>query len=61
MRFVSAVAGSTVFFVAAAPRLSPEPGYDPLSREQRDAHREDLLRVTRRLLGLGARAASVST
>ena len=56
LRFASMVCGSTVFFVAALPRLAPELPFDPSSREQRDAHREDVLRVTRRLLGLGPRA-----
>jgi hypothetical protein len=56
LRFVSMVAGSTLFFVVAAPRLAPDPGFDPLSQEQRDAHRRDVLRVSRLLLGLGPRA-----
>ena len=51
--FVSTVVGSTIFFVAGMPSLFPELPFDPLSREQMEAHRADTLRVTRRLLGLG--------
>lgn len=54
LRFVSMVAGSTVFFVASAARIAPELPFDPHSREQREAQRADVLRVTRGLLGLGS-------
>jgi hypothetical protein len=47
----STVAGSTVFLVAAMPALVPQLGMDPLSREHLEAHREEVLRVVRRLLG----------
>jgi hypothetical protein len=44
--------GSTVFFVAAMPTLLPELPFDPLSPERMEEHRQDLLRIARRLLGL---------
>jgi TetR/AcrR family transcriptional regulator len=47
----SMVAGATVFFVAAMPTLVPDLGFDPLSREQLDAHKREVLRIVRRLLG----------
>ncbi len=53
--FASMVIGSTIFFVGALPSLLPSLPYDPLSREQLEAHKRDLLRVTRRLLGLRVR------
>lgn len=46
----SAIAGATVFFVAAMPVLVPELGFDPLTPEYLEAHREEVLRITRRLL-----------
>lgn len=55
----SAIAGATVFFVAAMPTLVPDLGYDPLSPEQIASHRSEVLRIARRLLGQprGPRAA----
>ena len=50
--FASIVGGATVFFVAGMPSLVPDLPFDPLSREQLEAHRRDVLRVTHRLLGL---------
>ncbi len=47
----STIAGSTVFFVAAMPTLVPDLGLDPLSPERLDAHRREVLRIVRRLLG----------
>jgi hypothetical protein len=44
--------GSTVFFVAAMPTLLPELPFDPLSPERMEEHRQDVLRIARRLLGL---------
>jgi len=46
----SMIAGSTIFFVAAMPLLLP--GFSPLENKQLDAHRREVLGVTRRLLGL---------
>jgi AcrR family transcriptional regulator len=57
--FVSVIAGSTLFYVAALPNLVGQLPYDPLSREQLDDHKRDLIEITRRLLGiLGPRMIS---
>jgi TetR/AcrR family transcriptional regulator len=48
----STVAGATVFFVSAMPTLFPALEFDPLSRDQLEAHRSQVLRITRRLLGI---------
>jgi TetR/AcrR family transcriptional regulator len=50
----SAIAGTTVFFVAALPSLVPGLGLDPLHPDQLAAHRREVLRITRRLLGVDA-------
>jgi AcrR family transcriptional regulator len=50
--FLSTIAGSTLFYVAALPTLVDEMPYDRLSEEQLDAHKRDLLEITRRLLGI---------
>jgi len=47
----STIAGATVFFVSAIPTLFPALGFDPLAKEQLDAHRAEVLRITHRLLG----------
>jgi len=47
----STIAGATVFFVSAMPTLFPPLGFDPLAKEQLDAHRAEVLRITHRLLG----------
>ena len=46
----SAVAGATIFFAAAAPALLAAPG--PLRARAVEAHREQVLEITRRLLNL---------
>ena len=46
----STIAGSTIFFVAAMPLFLP--GFSPHDHDQLDAHRREVLAVTRRLLGL---------
>ncbi len=51
VHFASAIAGTTVFFVAAMPALVPDLNFDPLSPRQLERHRQDLLRIARRLLG----------
>jgi len=51
--FLSTIAGSTLFYVAALPTLVSDLPYDQLSREQLDAHKRDLVEITRRLLGIG--------
>lgn len=52
LHFVSTVAGSTLFYVAALPTLVGELPYDPLSQEQLEAHKRDVVDITRRLLGI---------
>ena len=47
----STIAGATVFFVVATPTLVPGLAIDPLSPEQLDAHRDEVLSIVRRLLG----------
>lgn len=49
----STIAGATVFFVAVIPTLVPNLGFDPLSSDQLGAHRDEVLHITRRLLGAG--------
>jgi TetR/AcrR family transcriptional regulator len=46
----SAVAGATVFLVAAMPSLLPDRELDPTSREHLEAHEAELLRIVRALL-----------
>ena len=50
VHLASAIVGTTVFFVAAMPTLVPD-GFDPLSAPHLASHREEVLRLTRRLLG----------
>jgi TetR/AcrR family transcriptional regulator len=50
----SAIAGATVFFVAATPALLPDLGLDPTSREHLEAHKQEMLHTVQRLLGLRA-------
>ena len=50
--FLSIIAGSTLFYIVALPSLVDDLPYNPLSREQLDAHQSDLLEITRRLLGI---------
>jgi TetR/AcrR family transcriptional regulator len=54
LHLASAVAGATVFFVAALPSLLPQAPFDPLAPEQLELHRRELLTIVRRLLGLRA-------
>ncbi len=51
VHLASIVAGSTIFFVAAMPTLVPEVGLDPLSAERLKTHRDEVLRIVRRLAG----------
>ncbi len=51
VHLASTIAGATVFFVAAMPALVPELALDPLSPKHLAAHREEVLRIVRRLLG----------
>lgn len=52
LHFVSTVAGSTLFYVAALPTFVGELPYDLLCQEQLEAHKRDVLDITRRLLGI---------
>jgi TetR/AcrR family transcriptional regulator len=54
VHIAGAVAGATVFFVAAMPALVPDLGFDPLSREQLEVHKQELLRIAQRLLDIEA-------
>ena len=51
IHFIFTIVGATVFFVAGMPRMVPDWPFNPLSRQQLDAHREQLLGISRRLLG----------
>jgi TetR/AcrR family transcriptional regulator len=47
----STLAGATVFFVAAMPRLLPDRGLDPTRPDHIAAHKEAILAIVHRLLG----------
>jgi TetR/AcrR family transcriptional regulator len=51
LHLASTIAGATVFFVAAMPALAPTRGFDPLDAVELAAHKSEVLRITRRLLG----------
>ncbi len=51
VHLASAVAGATVFFVAAMPALVPDLEIDPLSPQQLETHKHEVLRIVQRLLG----------
>ena len=53
MHLASAIAGATVFFVAVMPTLTDDDEFDPFSPEQIAVHRQQILTITRRLLGIG--------
>lgn len=57
LHLASTIAGATVFFFAAMPSFVPQLGFDPRSPEHLDAHRAEVLRITRRLLGLQSDAS----
>jgi len=52
LHFLSAVVGSTLFYVAALPTFVGDLPYELLSTEQLEAHKRDVLDITRRLLGI---------
>jgi TetR/AcrR family transcriptional regulator len=54
VHLASAVAGATIFFVAAMPTLVPDLGFDPLSRERLEIHKQEVLHIAQRLLGIDA-------
>ena len=49
VQIASAVAGATVFFVAAMPTLTPDLDIDPLSRRHLAAHKREVLQIVHRL------------
>lgn len=51
VHLASAIAGTTLFFLGAMPALVPDLEFDPSSPEHLEAHRQELLRITHRLLG----------
>lgn len=52
LHFLSTIVGSTLFYVAALPTFVGDLPYDLLSKEQLEAHKRDVLDITRRLLGI---------
>jgi len=56
VHFIFTVVGATVFFVSATPQLAPDWPFDPSSAEQIATHREEVLNIARRLLGIEAPA-----
>ena len=58
VHLASAIAGATIFFVAAMPTLVPDLGFDPLSREQLEVHKQEVLHIARRLLDIEAAPGS---
>jgi TetR/AcrR family transcriptional regulator len=61
VHLASTIAGATVFFVAAMPTLVPELALDPVSPRRLAAHREEVLRIVRRLLGTAGPRKAPST
>lgn len=49
----SALVGASVFYVSALAPLLPLGDFDPLAPPQAAAHKREMLRTTRRLLGIG--------
>jgi len=58
IHFIFTIVGATVFFVAAIPRIVQNLSFDPLSPEQLEAHHNELLEISRRLLGTGSASAA---
>ena len=50
---ISAVVGSTVFYVVATRILLPSMEFDPLAPEELEAHKHDVLQTVHHLLGYG--------
>jgi len=51
---ISAVVGASVFYFSALRAVLPGQDFDPLAPVELSAHRRDLVRTARRLLGVGA-------
>lgn len=52
IHLATTVGGATVFFISATPLLGEDWPFDPLSADQLAAHRREVLRIVRRLLGV---------
>ncbi len=52
MHLASAVSGATVFFVSVLPIIAPHGSFDPLSERSLATHRQEILSITRRLVGI---------
>lgn len=58
VHFIMTVVGGTVFFVSATPALVPEWPFNPLSPEQLNMLRVEVLAIARRLLGVDETASA---
>lgn len=58
VHLASAIAGATVFFVAAIPSLVPDVGFDPVSPDHLETHRAEVLKIAHHLMGLSDEAAT---
>jgi len=52
IHLASTIVGATVFFVAAMPSLAARRGFDPTDARELASHKSEVLRITRRLLGI---------
>lgn len=52
IHLASTIVGATVFFVAAMPTLAPGRGFNPIDARELASHKSEVLRITRRLLGI---------
>ena len=52
--FVSTIVGATVFFIAATPTFVTDLAFEPTSPEHLEAHRQEMLTIARRLLGISS-------
>jgi TetR/AcrR family transcriptional regulator len=52
--FVSTIVGATVFFVVATPTFVADLGFEPTSPERLETHRQEMLTIARRLLGISS-------
>jgi TetR/AcrR family transcriptional regulator len=52
IHLASTIVGATVFFVAAMPTLAGDRSFDPTDARELASHKNEVLRITRRLLGI---------
>ena len=52
IHLASTIVGGTVFFVAAMPSLARNREFNPLDAQELASHKSEVLRITRRLLGI---------